>query len=333
MAAGFRLAYAHSMYSLDDLRLFVRTAELENLSAAARELDRTAATASAALIRLEQRLNARLFARTTRRMRLTEEGRVFLEAARRALAALEEGEGALAEHREVLAGPLRVSAPSDMGRSWLRAWLDEFLALHPQVSLELAISDSMTDLYRSNIDLAVRVGWLEDSRLVRRQLTTLRRVAVAAPAYLARAGTPTHPSELERHEVICLSPGGQTRVRWPFRSGETLLEVEISSRRMSDDGGIVRDWALAGHGIAYKSWFDVAADVEAGRLVHLFQDWTHDPMPVQLVFLQSRYPSLRQRRMIAFLQEKFAALEARYPYRPDPTPAVPRAGARKRAKG
>ena len=115
------------MYSLDDLKLFVRTAKLENLSAAARELGRTAATASAALIRLEQRLSARLLARTTRRMRLTEEGRVFLEAARKALAALEEGEGALAEQREELAGPLRLSAPADLGRALLRGWLIEFL--------------------------------------------------------------------------------------------------------------------------------------------------------------------------------------------------------------
>ncbi|MGO4307871.1 LysR family transcriptional regulator [Cupriavidus sp. RAF12] len=303
------------MYSLDDLRLFVRTAELENLSAAARELDRTAATASAALIRLEQRLNARLFARTTRRMRLTEEGRVFLDAARKALAALEEGEGALAEQRDALAGPLRLTAPSDLGRTWLRGWLDDFLDMHPQVSLELSIGDSITDLYRGNIDLAVRVGWLEDSSLVRRQLTTLRRVAVAAPAYLARAGTPTHPQELASHDVLVLSAGGQPRSRWPFRSGDAWLEVEVIGRRSSDDGGIVRDWALAGHGVAYKSWFDVAGDVEAGRLVLLFPAWYQEPpMPLQLVFLQSRYPALRQRRLIEFLQERFAAFDARFPF-------------------
>lgn len=302
------------MYSLDDLRLFVRTAELENLSAAAREMDRTAATASAALLRLERRLNARLFARTTRRMRLTEEGRVFLEAARKALAALEEGEGALAEQRQALTGPLRLSAPSDLGRSWLRGWLDDFLDAHPGVSLELSISDSLTDLYRSNIDLAVRVGWLEDSSLVRRQLTTTRRVAVAAPRYLARAGIPADPRELAQHDVLCLAPGGQVRVRWPFRSRDERLEVEISGRRSSDDGAVVRDWALAGYGVAYKSWFDVAGDIRAGRLALLFPDWYQEPMPLQLVFLQSRFPSLRQRRLIEFLQERFAAFDAAYPF-------------------
>ncbi len=302
------------MYSLDDLRLFVRTAELENLSAAARELDRTAAAASAALIRLEQRLNARFFARTTRRMRLTEEGRVFLEAARRALAALEEGEGALAEQRQALAGPLRLSAPSDLGRSWLRGWLDDFLESHPGVSLELSIGDSLTDLYRSNVDLAVRVGWLEDSSLVRRQLSATRRVAVAAPAYLARAGTPADPRELAQHEMLCVAPGGQPRVRWLFRSRDAQMEVEINGRRSSDDGAVVRDWALAGYGIAYKNWFDVADDIRAGRLVLLFPDWYVEPMPLQLVFLQSRFPSLRQRRLIEFLQERFAAFDAAYPF-------------------
>lgn len=303
------------MYSLDDLRLFVRTAELENLSAAARELDRTAATASAALIRLEQRLNTRLFARSTRRMRLTEEGRLFLDAARRALAALEEGEGALAEHRDALTGPIRLTAPSDLGRSWLRGWLDAFLDRHPQVSLELSIGDAVTDLYRSNIDLAVRVGWLDDSSLIRRQLTTLRRVAVAAPSYLARAGTPTHPQELASHDALVLSSAtGQPRVRWAFRGEAGAVELEVTGRRSSDDGAIVRDWALAGYGVAYKSWFDVAADVEAGRLVLLFPAWYLDPMPLQLVFLQNRFPSLRQRRLIEFLQERFAEFDARYPF-------------------
>ncbi|AOY94336.1 LysR family transcriptional regulator [Cupriavidus sp. USMAA2-4] len=302
------------MYSLDDLKLFVRTAELENLSAAARELDRTAATASAALIRLEQRLNARLFARTTRRMRLTEEGRLFLDAARRALAALEEGEGALAEQREELAGPLRLSAPSDLGRSWLRGWLDDFLETHPQLSLELSIGDTLADLFRSNVDLAVRVGWLEDSSLVRRQLTTTRRVAVAAPSYLARAGRPASPEQLARHQLLCLAPGGQARMRWRFQSGSQQVEVEASGRRTSDDGAVVRDWALGGHGIAFKSWFDVAADIRDGRLELLLRDWYGQALPLQLVFLRNRFPAYRQRRLIEFLEARFAAFDAAYPF-------------------
>ncbi|MGO4326038.1 LysR family transcriptional regulator [Cupriavidus sp. 2TAF22] len=302
------------MYSLDDLKLFVRTAELENLSAAARELGRTAATASAALIRLEHRLSARLFARTTRRMRLTEEGRVFLEAARKALAALEEGEGALAEQREELAGALRLSAPADLGRTLLRGWLDDFLLAHPQLSLELSVGDTLADLYRSNVDLAVRVGWLEDSGLVRRQLALTRRVAVAAPAYLAAHGTPASPEALAQHQMLCLAPGGQSRMRWPFRSRQARLEVEASGRRTSDDGAVVRDWALAGHGIAFKNWFDVAADVSTGRLVLLFPGWYEDSIPLQLVFLQSRFPSYRQRRLIEFLQVRFAAFDTEYPF-------------------
>ncbi|MCP3023454.1 substrate binding domain-containing protein [Cupriavidus basilensis] len=196
----------------------------------------------------------------------------------------------------------------------LRGWLDDFLVAHPQLSLELSIGDTLADLYRSNVDLAVRVGWLEDSGLVRRQLALTRRVAVAAPAYLARCGTPASPEALAQHQMLCLAPGGQARMRWPFRSRQSRLEVEANGRRTSDDGAVVRDWALAGHGIAFKSWFDVAADVSAGRLVLLFPEWYQDSVPLQLVFLQSRFPSYRQRRLIEFLQARFAAFDADYPF-------------------
>ncbi|MGT2490250.1 substrate binding domain-containing protein [Cupriavidus basilensis] len=161
-----------------------------------------------------------------------------------------------------------MSAPADLERTLAaRGWLDDFLLAHPQLSLALSIGDTLADLYRSNVDLAVRVGWLEDSGLVRRQLALTRRVAVAAPAYLKRCGTPASPDALAQHQMLCLAPGGQAPMRWPFRSRQTRVEVEANGRRTSDDGAVVRDWALAGHGIAFKSWFDVAADVSAGRLV------------------------------------------------------------------
>lgn len=302
------------MYAINDLRLFVRTAELENLSAAARELGCTAAAASAAVLRLEKRLGVRLFARSTRRMRLTEEGRLFLPSARAALAALADGEAALAAQRQQLAGPIRLALPSDLGRHLLRPWLDPFLEQHPGITLTLSVGDALTDLVRSNIDLALRYGQLDDSPLVRRQLTLTRRVAVAAPAYLDRHGTPQTPDDLHRHALLPLLHDGQLRGPWRFCAGNEVREIHAEGRRGSDDGALIRDWALAGYGIAFKSWHDVAADVATGRLRLLMPDWCQETVPLQLVFLQNRYPVQRQRQLIEYLQARFTAFDADWPF-------------------
>lgn len=154
------------MVRLDDLQIFVRAAETGSFSAAARELDIAPAQASAALQRLERALGVRLFVRSTRRMRLSEDGERYLPHARAALSALASGEQVLSEGREEIAGVLKISAPSDLGRNVLLPWLDAFQARHPRLTMQLRISDRMVDLFRQPVDVAIRYGVLEDSSLV-----------------------------------------------------------------------------------------------------------------------------------------------------------------------
>ncbi|MDN5514159.1 MAG: LysR family transcriptional regulator, partial [Pseudomonas sp.] len=191
------------MLRFDDLQLFVRTAETGSLSAAARLLDVSPAVASAALKRLEQQLQVRLLARSTRSLRLTPEGELYLVHARLALQSLEEGRQQLVGSQEGICGVLQLSAPSDLGRNTLLPWLDAFQSEHPQLQLRLLLADRVTDLFREPVDIALRYGAPEDSSLVALPVAPdNRRVLCAAPAYLARHGSPQSVEDLHQHNCL-----------------------------------------------------------------------------------------------------------------------------------
>ncbi|MBB1517632.1 LysR family transcriptional regulator [Aquipseudomonas guryensis] len=272
------------MLRLDDLALFARTAELGSLSAAARELDCSPAVASAALKRLEQQLQVRLFVRSTRSLRLTGEGEQFLEHARSALHSLELGRQQLAGGKAAISGVLQLSAPSDFGRNVLLPWLDQLQQEHPQLSLRLLLSDRVADLFRQPVDIALRYGAPEDSSLVALPIAAHnRRVLCAAPAYLARHGAPRQLEELRQHNCLQYMLGGRVHERWSFSDGRRSQAVTVSGNRISDDADVVRRWAVAGQGLVYKSWLDVAADVQAGRLQVLLPHWQGEPTPLNLI--------------------------------------------------
>lgn len=272
------------MLRLDDLALFARTAELGSLSAAARERDCSPAVASAALKRLEQQLQVRLFVRSTRSLRLTGEGEQFLEHARSALHSLEHGRQQLAGGKAAISGVLQLSAPSDFGRNVLLPWLDQLQQEHPQLSLRLLLSDRVADLFRQPVDIALRYGAPEDSSLVALPIAAQnRRVLCAAPAYLARHGAPRQLEELRQHNCLQYMLGGRVHERWSFSDGRRSQTVTVSGNRISDDADVVRRWAVAGQGLVYKSWLDVAADVQAGRLQVLLPHWQGELTPLNLI--------------------------------------------------
>ena len=216
------------MLRFDDLQLFVTTADLGNLSAAARRLDISPAVASAALKRLEQQLEARLFSRSTRSLRLTPEGELFLGHARLALQSLDDGRQQLAGSKVGISGPLQLSAPSDFGRNTLLLWLDEFQQAHPQVQLRLLLGDRVADLFREPVDIALRYGAPEDSSLVALPVAAAnRRVLCAAPQYLQRYGAPQTVDELSEHNCLLYMLGGRLHDRWRFSDGA----VAACSRR------------------------------------------------------------------------------------------------------
>ncbi|MFZ4287580.1 LysR substrate-binding domain-containing protein [Variovorax sp. HJSM1_2] len=300
--------------NLDELHIVLACHEMGNLTGAAGRLSLTPAAASAALKKLEARLGVRLFERSTRRMRITPAGELLVDYARRAIDLLAEAQAQLTEGQRHLVGLIRISAPSDLTRRVLMPWLDEFMDVHPGVEVQLAVSDILSDVIRDQVDVALRYGELEDSRLVARRLSFTRRIVCAAPAYLARHGTPQHPQDLAQHECLTFQIRGKRALLWPFersdsRQGNEKIVVRVHGRRSADDAEIAHRWALAGHGIVCKSELDVRAHVQSGALVHLLQDWQGIAMPVHAVLPSGRFLPARVRALVDFLAQKMAGLD------------------------
>ncbi|MBM7062864.1 LysR family transcriptional regulator [Pseudomonas sp. UL073] len=303
------------MLRFDDLSLFVRTADAGSLSAAARALDVSPAVASAALKRLEQELDVRLLVRSTRSLRLTPEGEQFLVHARAALLSLSAGRQQLAGGKAAISGELRLSAPSDFGRNVLLPWLDAFQREHPQLSVRLLLGDRVSDLYRQPVDIALRYGIPEDSSLLALPLAAgNRRVLCAAPDYWARHGVPQEVEALREHNCLLYMLGERVHDRWSFTQGKRALNVSVRGDRVSDDADVVRRWAVAGQGLTYKSWLDVAADVQAGRLQLALSDYLGEATPLNLICTHRAQLTRPVRLLREFLQTRCDELLARAPW-------------------
>lgn len=294
---------------IDDLQVFVTTATAGSFSAAARQLDISPALASGAVQRLEGSLGARLFVRSTRRLRLSEHGERYLSHARQALDALSNGEFALDKGRDEIAGTIRLSMPSDIGRNVLLPWLDEFQQLHPKVSLHLRVSDQVADLFGEHLDASIRYGQLADSSLVSLALASLnRRTVCASPDYLTRRGVPKSPEDLNGHNCLRYVMGEQTHERWSFHTPEGVKAIQVAGDRISDDADIVRRWAVAGVGVVYKSKIDVMDDLRSGRLVEIFPPDYGQPAPLQLVCAHRASLTPAVQILRSFLCERFEKL-------------------------
>jgi len=297
------------MKTFRDIELFHQAAHAGSLSEAARRMDLTPAAASMALKRLEQELGIPLFLRSTRSLRLTEEGRIYLEHSQQAMQLLKEGQEAAQGGSSTLRGILHLSAPSDLGRNILSPWLDEFQEQHPELQLRLQLSDSLADVYRQPLDLALRYGPLPDSSLVALPITSQnRRILCASPDYLARRGTPQTPLDLVGHNCLCFMLNNTVHDRWHFLSGKEEITVQVSGNRTADDGDAVRRWALAGKGITYKSALDVAEDLISGRLRRFCENWQGEYAPLNLVCASRRTISPVIKALRQFLIQKCSGL-------------------------
>lgn len=264
--------------------LFVRAADCGGLSAAARELDMAPAAASAALKRLETALGARLFVRSTRSLRLTTDGERYLVHAREVLLALEEGAASVARDTQSISGDLNLSIPSDLGRNVMLPWLDEFQALHPGIRFRIRISDRLADLYRQTIDVAIRYGEPEDSGMVALPLAPdNRRVLCASPNYFKKHSAPKKLADLQTHNCLRFVLGETVHERWSFHRNKKMEAVTVHGDRVSDDGDLVRRWAIAGNGLAYKSRLDISQDLKKGRLIAALVDYQGELAPLNLV--------------------------------------------------
>lgn len=269
---------------MTDLELLVRTAELGSLTGAAKALDWSPAAASAAIKRMEAEWGAPVFVRSTRSLRLSTEGERMLPHIRQALQSLREAQDAASSRRQAVVGEVQVAMPSDLGRSVLLPWMEQFQEAHPRLALRLHLSDRNSDLMRTPLDLALRYGQPPDSTHVALPLAPgNRRVLVAAPGYVRRHGVPQTPADLEQHETLRFMLRDEVPRHWRLQIDGQWVEAPVQGRRSANDGEVVKRWALAGLGIAYKSWLDVAAEVADGRLQRLNPHWVGEPSPLYLV--------------------------------------------------
>jgi DNA-binding transcriptional LysR family regulator len=292
--------------TLDNLVLFLRIVEKGSLAAAGRELGLSAASVSERLVTLEKYYGAALLTRTTRAISLTDEGRLLVQGARRLLAEADELEALIRLGVEKISGPIRLSAPIDLGRSAVVPVLDAFVAEHPEVTIDLNLTDGYVDLVGQGQDFAIRYGELADSTLRVKRLAENRRIVCASPAYLKTRGTPQHPDDLVHHECLVMRYGLTTDRDWPFLIDGKERRVIVQGHRIANDGELVRVWCRNGSGIARKSRLDVEADLKSGKLVEVLQDFSSGDTSLQIVYPATRAQPKRVRLLIERITEAFA---------------------------
>jgi DNA-binding transcriptional LysR family regulator len=290
---------------LDNLALFLRIVQHGSMAAAGREMGLSAATVSERLAALEAHYGTRLLIRTTRALSLTEEGRILAEGAPNLLAEAEELQSRLQTGVARMAGPIRLSAPSDLGRNRIAPLLDAFVAQHPKVTIDLHLSDGYIDLAAQGIDIAIRYGDLADSSLMIRPLAHSARIVCAAPSYLARFGTPATPDDLLSHNCLMMRFRGEVDRVWHFAEGGKTRSLNLSGDRIANDGALVRDWCVMGHGIARKAEWDIAYDIRAGRLVPLLRNFEVPPLRLQALYPKGRAQVRRIKLLLETLSKGF----------------------------
>lgn len=297
---------------LGDIRLFVEAATLGGLSAAGRKLGLSPAAASARLLKLESDLQTRLFDRTTRQLRLTNEGSLYLQHCRTALQAIDDGAMALQAAQNVVQGKVRISASTDFGRNVLAEWLDEFVSIHPDIRIALSLSDSLANLTQDNLDLAIRFGLPREDSLASRWLAPNWRVLCASPDYLTRHGEPKTPEDLIAHQFVALTTaaGPLNELEFIADDKKHRFAIPLENAWETDDGALARAWSAAGYGITRKTIWDAAADLRSGALKIVLPGTSIEEAGVYAVFHQTKYMAARVRSLLDFLTEKFTGATA-----------------------
>lgn len=269
---------------ISDYYLFKRIVELGTLSAAAGDVGLSPGSASLRLAAMERNLGVQLFRRTTRQLHLTEAGELFLESAIRVLDEISDYEDLISKNSGEISGKITITAPVDLGRNYIVQAIDVFLEANPKITVKLICTDSVTDMTERDIDIAIRYGALRDSSLRLRRISSNRRIPVASPEFIKKHGKPSHPRDLTKFDCLLLSSLGNRSNSWIFIEHDKALTVRVSGARESNDGDVVRKWAIDGRGIALKSAWDVAEDINGGRLVPLLVDYCPPNTDLQLVF-------------------------------------------------
>ena len=295
------------MDKLKQIESFVSVSAKGSLTAAAHAEGVAPAVIGRRIDALEGRLGVKLLVRTTRKITLTHEGSAFLEDCQRLLSDFANAEASVSAGGVKASGYLRVTAPAGFGRRHVAPLVPRFLNLHPDVNVSLNLSDRVVDIVNEGVDCAVRVGDLPDSSLVSVRLADNRRLCVATPAYLKRAGTPQHPIELMRHQCLTLSSDASQTRGWAFVVDGAPTHLRPSGRLDCSDGQVLHDWCLAGMGIAWRSTWEVENEVASGQLVSVLEDFAAMPNGIYAVFPHAKHLPLRVRLWIDFLKHTYGA--------------------------
>ncbi|HET6599074.1 MAG TPA: LysR family transcriptional regulator [Burkholderiaceae bacterium] len=293
------------MSKFKQIESFAAVAAKGSLTAAANAEGVAPAVIGRRIDALEERLGVKLMLRTTRRITLTHEGSSFLEDCQRLLSDLANAEANVSAGGVKARGHLRITAPAGFGRRHVAPLVPRFLALHPDVSVSLNLSDRVVDIVNEGYDCSVRVGDMPDSSLVGVRLADNRRLCVAAPAYLKRAGTPQHPSDLARHECLALSSDASQTRGWAFKVAGATVHLRPGGRLDCSDGQVLHDWCTAGLGLAWRSTWEVEHQVRAGTLVSVLDDFAAAPNGIFAVFPHARHLALRVRLWVDFLKHSY----------------------------
>ncbi|WP_437931181.1 LysR family transcriptional regulator [Sorangium sp. So ce291] len=295
------------MISLAAIELLVATVEAGSFSRAARRLGVTPSAVSRRVMRLEQELGVALLARTTRSLRLTEDGQAFHARCVRIVEELGEATEALARASKKPVGLLRVDAPVTLGREVIAPSLPRFSARYPDVRVNLTLRDQHVDPVAEGLDLLVRVGRLGDSSLVARRLGASRIVHCAAPSYIARRGAPGAPADLARHDCVgYLRDGRPAAFQFPTGDGDAVLEVPISGPFHANDADVLKRLAIAGSGIVAMFDFLVKDALAEGTLVTVLETYPTMSWPIHAMYPKNRHLLPKVRVFVDFLAELFA---------------------------
>ena len=296
------------MTDLNELQIFVHVARTRSFTAAAKRLELPKSTVSRCLNRLETRLGIQLVERTTRRVALTEEGRIYFDRCEHLLEEAEQADLEIGALQAKPRGTLRVGAPGIFARSVLGPALAEFLAMHRDLRVHLHLLEAGSR--EKPMDVIIRPGPLEDSGFLVKPLFKIRIALYASPSYLQGRSIPDSPAALREHNCIItscaeLSDGGDAAV-WRLRRGLEMKEIRVESRVRVPDPAITRHLAVAGVGVALLSRAAAGRDVESGRLVHLLPDWEPDPVKLHALYASRLASSPKVRTFVQFLKERFS---------------------------
>ncbi|WP_204354322.1 LysR family transcriptional regulator [Pseudomonas putida] len=287
---------------LNAMAVFVRVVERGSFSAVARELQTSQPTISKVLRALETELGGKLIARSTRKLSLTDEGQRYYNECRHILAAVDAAEHSFQSGRESIAGPLRIGSSVSFGRLQIAPRLAQFLNDHPNVQIDLQLSDQNQELVSEGLDVTFRIGTLNDSGLIARHVGTTHRVTVAAPQYLARHGQPRTPEDLKQHNCLLFNLLSSQNL-WTYEGHE----VRIKGNAQSNNSEAIREMVLGGLGIALSPVWLFSEDLKDGRVIAILQDYVAQSLPIYAVSPANRRQSARIKAFVDYMSQALAS--------------------------